>query len=393
MSWLEQYRTASFRNVNFYVTQHEATGGRRTATHEFPNNDESYTQDMGLTTRQYTVDAYVIGDNYFAQRNKLLDALESGGAGSLVHPYLGSRNVMCSEYRLRESVAEGRIARFTISFINAGEIIYPEEVVDSSASILDAREAALLAINNWFLATYQIARKPWAVVQNARDTIGVGVTAVNDAKKLVQTVPEFKAAVGDAIDDVVNLSRDATELAITTTQLLSFGTLATDIFEATAENARWQFEGLKELFDFQPVVNKGEDDPATVYAYLISFSAVVVASGLTAVMEYDSFEDSKVIINKMIEQIDSILTIENLDDNIAVTLKDLQKIIVESIDLKGVDLSRLSVIVLTQAQPALVLSHALYGSIDQEQDILTRNKIGQPGFVPGGVPIEVLLSA
>lgn len=393
MSWVDQYREASFRNVKFYVPQHEATGGRRLATHEFADSDESYTQDMGLTTGQFTINAYIIGDNYFGQRNKLLDALDKEGAGTLVHPYLGSRNVMCAEWRLRETVGEGRIARFTINFVNAGEIIYPKEIVDASASILDAREAALLAINAWFLASYQIANQPWRVVQNVRDTLGVGFTAIASAKKAIQTVPEFKAGVGDALNGIVNLTREATELAITTTQLLSFGTLATDIFIATAENARWQFEGLKELFNFQPVQDKGEDDPAKVFSYMMSFSAVVVASGLTAVMEYDSLEDSKEINDLIIDEIDSILTIEGIDDNISMTLKDLQKVIVEGIELKGVDLSRLSVVILTQSKPALVLSHVLYGSISQEEDILTRNKLGHPGFVPGGLPVEVLLSA
>ena len=392
MSWLEKYRKASFRNVKFLVSQHEATGGRRLAIHEFPQQDVPYTQDMGKKVKKFRVDAYVLGEDYFNQRNKLIEALDTQGKGTLVHPYLGSHYVKAENYRLRETVAEGRIARFTIDFVQAGKSIFPKEIIDASASILSAREAALLAINNWFLVSYQIANKPWRVVQNARDTLNVGFTAINNAKKLVQTVPEFKDAVSDALDDVVNLTREAAELSITTIQLLSFGTLLTDIFIATAENARWQFEGLKDLFNFQPVLDKGEDDPAFVYAQMVSFSSLVVASGLTAVMEYDSFQDSKQITNEIINQIDSILIIEGLEDSIAIALKDLQKVIIESIDLKGVDLSRLSIIVLNQSKPALVLSHALYGSIEQEEDILNRNKIGHPGFVPGGRQIEVLLS-
>lgn len=393
MSWITQYRQASFRNVNFLVSQHEATGGRRIATHEFPQQDMPYSQDMGLRAKRFRIDAYVLGDNYFAERNKVIDALEKKGRGTLVHPYLGSHQVICVDYRIRETVAETRIARFTIDFVQAGDIQFPKDVLDVQASILTGREAVLAAINNWFLATYAIAHKPYNVVQNARDTVDAGITAINNVRKIVQTQPQFKAVVQDSLDDVVNLTADAIELSETTTQLLSFGTLPTDIFRATAENARWQFEELKKLFSFPPVKYKGSDDPAFIYSQMYSFSALAIASGLTVVMEYESFNYADELVDIIIAEIDDVIAIKGLDDNISVSFKDLQKIIIESIVEKGVDLPRLSIVVMPQSKPALVLAHDLYGSIEQEEDILTRNKVGHPGFVPGGQSIEVLLSA
>lgn len=396
-AWLQQYREASFRNVKFYINAHEHGGGRRLATHEFPQRDEPYTQDLGRRVRRFSLTAYVLGVNYFPQRNALLTECEKGGRGLLVHPYLGSRLVQLENFRLRETTLEGRIARFTLDFVESGEYKFPEPIVDAEDSITTARQAALRAINNWFISVYSLARKPWNVVQNARANIAVGTQAINSAKKILQTVPEFNDAVEDMIVDVASLSRDAADLAISTIDLLSFGTLSGDkFFQATIENARLQFEGLKELFGYKAETTVStvddEDDPAQLYAALVGYSALVVVSGLTGVMEYDSIEDAKEVTTDIINQIDIILLTEGLDDNIAVSLKDLQKIIVESIDLKDVDLSRISTVILNISLPALVLSYGLYGTGEQEQDILDRNKLGNPGFVPANQEIEVLLN-
>ena len=37
-----------------------------------------------------------------------------------------------------------------------------------------------------------------------------------------------------------------------------------------------------------------------------------------------------------------------------------------------------------------LLAQRLYGSIDLEDDLVTRNGVARPGFVPGGAELEVL---
>lgn len=46
-----------------------------------------------------------------------------------------------------------------------------------------------------------------------------------------------------------------------------------------------------------------------------------------------------------------------------------------------------------QTQPALVMAHRLYGNARQAEQIVARNRIAHPGFVPGGVELEVLKNA
>ena len=50
--WKMRLRAASFRGVPFGVTADESEGGRRTVTHEFPQRETPYVEDLGGAPRR-----------------------------------------------------------------------------------------------------------------------------------------------------------------------------------------------------------------------------------------------------------------------------------------------------------------------------------------------------
>ncbi|MDQ7010357.1 MAG: hypothetical protein Q9M29_00915, partial [Mariprofundaceae bacterium] len=40
--------------------------------------------------------------------------------------------------------------------------------------------------------------------------------------------------------------------------------------------------------------------------------------------------------------------------------------------------------------PALLLAHRIHGDASRDAEIIARNSIRHPGFVPGGSPLEVI---
>lgn len=95
----------SFRGVPFLIEEEQGLdGGRRIVSHEYPLRDEGLTEDMGKRLRRYQVSCLVIGDDHLAQAEKLIDALEASGAGTLKHPYFGTIEVRVDDYRDRKSV-------------------------------------------------------------------------------------------------------------------------------------------------------------------------------------------------------------------------------------------------------------------------------------------------
>ncbi|WP_172820693.1 DNA circularization N-terminal domain-containing protein, partial [Escherichia coli] len=93
MTWKDRLQDASFRGVPFKVEEESAGTGRRVETHEYPNRDKPYTEDLGKITFRPSITAYVVGDDCFDQRDRLIEALNKPGPGTLVHPTYGELKV------------------------------------------------------------------------------------------------------------------------------------------------------------------------------------------------------------------------------------------------------------------------------------------------------------
>ena len=157
--WKSQLKPASFRGVPFYVDGHDQEAGRRIVASEFPFEDQPDTEDLGRRQERYTLEAYVIGDDYFAQASALYKAcVLDPNMGDLIHPYLGTIQVRCMNFRRRENKREGRIARVSLTFIEAGASSTPLALVDTASSVL-----------GWVAGALQIAKRLYAlavIVQN-----------------------------------------------------------------------------------------------------------------------------------------------------------------------------------------------------------------------------------
>ena len=115
MSWRDRLRPASFRGVPFFVKTTDAELGRRVEIIKFPFREDTVAQDMGKDSADFTVQAYVIGDDYDNDRRALEAALLTAGPGQLILPTRGESLVnIAPKLKVHESDAEGGMA--TISF-------------------------------------------------------------------------------------------------------------------------------------------------------------------------------------------------------------------------------------------------------------------------------------
>lgn len=144
MSWKDNLQDASLRGIAFKVDSDEATFGRRVQVHEYPNRDKPWAEDLGRATRRFSVQAYLIGDDFFEQRNRLIEAIEKPGSCTLVHPYYGEMTVVVDDaVRVSHSQNEGRMCRVSFSFVESGELSFPTaglatgQKLSSSVSFLD----------------------------------------------------------------------------------------------------------------------------------------------------------------------------------------------------------------------------------------------------------------
>lgn len=185
-SWLDQLRTASWRDVSFQVDTIEMTDGDNTVMREYPFQDLPTVFRMGAGANEIKFSAYVVGDDYLDQLNRLRQVLT--GDGVLVHPTQGSIRCWCNgKYTVKEAPAsEGGCARLELSFIRAEPRRYPVGVTNTADQVADAADGAEQSLLDSLAANLDLSKLTgWAhdnVLSRIRagmDTLWDGISFVN----------------------------------------------------------------------------------------------------------------------------------------------------------------------------------------------------------------------
>ena len=110
---------ASYGGVNFYVLPADIEVGRRTQRFLFPGADGASFQDLGAADGQISVQGFLIGEDYIAQSLALRAAFRRSGPATLVHPWLGTMQVVQDKQQLPKlsfTDKELRVCRFQAVF-------------------------------------------------------------------------------------------------------------------------------------------------------------------------------------------------------------------------------------------------------------------------------------
>ena len=234
MSWLNNLLPASFRGVPFQVSGTSSEFGRRNQTHEYPFRDVPYTEDIGRSARKNKIDAFVVGEDHKEQAEKLVEAIEEGGAGTLIHPILGELNVnIVGTSTVSNSIENGRISVISFSFVEAGELIFPDssvatdDVVNENADnvdqeLLDAFEDFDL-IDAPDFVQHSILDDTMSILDGIADTFNAITPYVKDAVKIMNgdLSPILGAGGSSIVNSIKNVWRSATRFTNSVKGLIS----------------------------------------------------------------------------------------------------------------------------------------------------------------------------
>ena len=379
----------SFRGVPFFVESHEFSGGRRKVDHEFPERNVSRTEDLGRKIRDFSIECFVLGDDYFDKRDALLDALEQEGPGELIHPYLGRKNVQVGPISLSETVREGRIARFTIDFTETGEAQFPDQAVDNKQAVIAAADAANESSKGFFETIFSVAQQAAHVINGATKDLDDSLTFMEDSvTKFTDPIDSVSFAISEFKAANEALVRAPGELAerIFDTFALLFTELSElpDILQLILGN----FIGLQ----LDPVIGSTPSrirQTENQNAILNIFKQQAHANEAKAAVEieYTSTNEAVRVRDGIVEQLDLQLQVAGIDDDLFQDIKDIQSSIVKTLPPPSTG----TIIEFTPPKTlsAIVISYSLFKSLEKEDEIVEQNGVEHPGFVPGGVPIEV----
>jgi prophage DNA circulation protein len=383
---------ASFRGVPFLVEESERTGGRRTVKHEFPLRDDPFVEDLGRRARTFPITGYVIGDNYLADRDALLAALEdAAGPGELVHPYHGVRRAICETLSVKESRGNGGIATFTIEFAETpAQAPVPSVVVDSTGQVGLSAAAALAAAKTDLAQKYSVAGLASHALASAEKAITSAAAAIKDKLGPVITTAQEAA---ELTGQVALITAEASSLARTPSSIVDqFVDAITGLVDTILAAPGGVMNGLIDAYSVdlgQPVIpttSTRERELANQIALTSALRRVfaIEAAKLSPVVPYESIDAALAARDQLTSILDEQAALAG--DDTYPALMDLR-----SQMLAAVPGSKAFAAILDVTRrvpvPSLLLAYQLYGDVDLEADLVARNGIPHPGFVAGDLKV------
>jgi prophage DNA circulation protein len=381
----------SFRGVPFIVPEAEGTFGRRTELHEYPKRDKPYVEDLGRKAREFSLTVFVDGSlaadgDYLTARDQLIAKLEEAGPGALIHPYYGSRRVSLTEpAKVSDSSREGGRATFTLVFVESGDLEFPVSDTSTAIGVQILADAAEGSVLSDFAALFSVDGLPnfhlaEIEAELARSLAGLE-TIVGDVAGTIAAEIRAPYNMGGAIIGALN----------------RLATIVTEPLRA--------FQLYESLFDV------GNDSPAvplttparqqqarsTQALHLIMQRAAVVnAARASSSADHASLDDALNVRERLLAAIDTqmettdVVSGASIADDVFQALGGLRAAVAEDLLIRGGKLPRITRYTPLAMLPMLVIAHRLYGDASRADEIVARNKVRHPGFVPGGQALEVL---
>ncbi|HGJ5880535.1 MAG TPA: DNA circularization protein [Arsenophonus nasoniae] len=415
-NWKDRLQQASFRGVPFQVENDEGTFGRRVQVHEYPNRDKPYTEDLGRATRRFTINAYLIGDDFFEARDRLIVAIDTAGVGTLVHPYYGEIKVCIDgEVRVSHSGREGRMCRVSFNVVEAGELSFPTSGIATSQTLISSNSALNDRIGEAFsdfglkglpdFAQSGVLERTKSIIGNVTktfDTIDSGISTAShllqgDISAILKPSSSGKGLV-EAIQRMWRSGRRTSQNASTLAQqikaisgitmdnnLAPRGVWKSDrpsvkteriksnqiaaIFRTTAIH-----EATSRLTQLpSPKTTTQPSHPALQKQEKNNESITSVTS-----VTWEVLVSMREILNQSIDREQTLTS----DDQLFLALQQVKTDVNRDIATRLAQVEKTITRTPDTVQPALVLAANWYDNAARESDITSRNTIKHSGFIP-----------
>ncbi len=405
MNWRNRLQTGSFRGIEFLTESAQGNGGRNIAVHEFPLEEQHYSEDLGKSAGSQRLTVYLVGTDYDLARDQLIKALDRPGPGKLKHPYSGSQLVQIQDYEWTISSRRGGFCQFTIRYVTAGKRQAPATVSTGSA-LTTAATAAQAQTETAFSNTFECSGQPAFVVESSTSFLesafdslnainGSIAAELNQIEDIANDIDALSAEITDLIDQPANLINNVG--AVVTSVIGGFNRISNAFnaynnlltaFGITRPVSRTAATGTAtetraRMADNQEAISRNFSAVATI--------ALVVRIADSDASEFDSLEQARDIRDALLDQLDEQLDADDLTAEQYDAISNLATALQRHISALEPGLLSAQSITLETSLPALVVAHMQYGDASRVDELTDRNNIENPNFVPAGEVLEVLL--
>lgn len=195
-TWRNRLQPGSWRGVSFVLDAGETVAGRRVAIHEYPYRDTAWSEDLGRLPRRFNVQAFLVGDDVYEQRDAMVSACEQAGSGTLVHPTMGSIEVVLLSFAVTDRRERGRVVEVTMQFMLASDVRFPGTSISTASAIASAAGALTTASQGDLASVLDSIGDVPASAQQVSGFTSTAVAAVNDASRAFNAVRGLAGSFG-----------------------------------------------------------------------------------------------------------------------------------------------------------------------------------------------------
>lgn len=402
-------REASYEGIRFDVDSATLSFGRRTVTHEFPQRDTSYVEDLGKATRQFSIQGFIVGDDFIDRSKRLIDKIESqvgtdrrANHGKLVHPWLGSLDVTPIDSPSITYDRAKRFCTFTLTFLEAGN--ESTKKTTSWANQLLSKADALYAkiFGDWTPdkiagivddVTCQI-NSCAAVLSNCQfaQMFNLGNDILEMGHDIATSLYNKKEQARSSLLGALGLS----QYAQSTTDWKLASIKCTDAITLPVlkpVNVASSTGTSKKLSDKERI-NEAVDEIKKNFRFVLIANAMGAISMIGEDNDVDSDSNSKKTLsdeqilkirNNLLDAIDAEMLIQGTDDNQDyLDLVDSYVAVYKFLTEKLNGDSGIETVTLKQSEPSFVLAYDKYGDSTRADEIAERNDVINPLFMPVG---------
>lgn len=390
MGWKDQLRDASFKGVPIKWLDISGENGRRLADHEFPQRDRPWIEDMGRATRPYAFTAVCCGDSWLDDLNTLLAIMEAPGAGELVHPLFGRVTVYAKPAKWHMAIDDGPRVDVALEFTENGDLLFPTKVQQTASKVDECASGAITAAQAQAESELSALDLAKAKVKDVVDAVNSAVKGYDRAVKCV--LAEFESWQ-QLVNTVLTLPAKTVAKVMSTLEAVERS------FDRLTDLTRWGLDQSKALRTLRKRAkalraSKLGTTSAAVAVVLLDVLVAGIAANLAATMatlptsRSSNSSDMPVAADVAGVKASLATTLWELADgasfDVSQAFLDLRSATTAHLQVAASVGLSLRTVTTTAVLPALVLAWREQGDASQVDELISRNGITHPLFVPAG---------
>lgn len=406
--YINQLRRPSFRGISFELPMAEARPGRRVVTDELPGRDSPVHEDMGAATRSFSVTAVIGGDSFLQKAATFEDALNTPGAGELIHPHYGELQVVViGQPRIQHNGSAVGIVTFVIEFQKADDAAYPAVALDTLSGLSFSSANLLSALRGDFIGRFVTDSLPDFIstdaIKQASNWVSTIETALSSGgllSALKGEMPSWSSIGLGVVNDVTSLF-DRIKDMVTPDKTPVIGSASTSTKQSAVATVRALNEVVAstapDVTGAATATLSTRQQNETALEGLFRGAAAATIAEVAMYADYESKEEALALRSETYESLSALRDLYGQAgwfDSWKATSQVMAAVQRDINDRVG-RLPRTVRVRMATVRSSLAVAHRFYGDdldgmFDRADDIVRRNRVRHPGFVPTR-QLEVLI--